>query len=113
MDFYSRRLFSSRLRQLIRGGVLRHHRILDFGCGNGNFVRFLQEKGYAGVKGYDPFSHEFGDSSVITRQFDVVICQDVIEHVPNPGNFLDEIASLVRPAGILSRSAPPMRNTYN
>src|SRR5690348_1047308 len=35
MDFYSRRLFSSRMRQLVRGGLLPHHRILDFGCGNG------------------------------------------------------------------------------
>src|SRR5690349_6145001 len=48
MDFYSRRLFSSGMRQLVRGGLLPHHRISDFGCGNGNFVRFLQEKGYAG-----------------------------------------------------------------
>jgi len=107
MDFYARRLFSSRMRQLIRGGLLPHHRILDFGCGNGNFVRFLQEKGYPGVKGYDPFSHEFGDSSVFTQQFDVISCQDVIEHVPNPGKLLDELASLVRrPGGMLAIGTP-------
>ncbi|MEO6430457.1 MAG: class I SAM-dependent methyltransferase [Nitrosospira sp.] len=107
MDFYSRKLFSSRMRQLIRGGLLPRHSILDFGCGNGNFVRFLREKGYAGTEGYDPFSHEFGDSSVITQQFDVVICQDVIEHAPNPGDLLDEIASLVRrPGGILAIGTP-------
>ena len=107
MDFYARRLFSSRTRQLIRGGLLPHHRILDFGCGNGNFVRFLQERGYAGVKGYDPFSSEFGDSSVLTQQFDVVNCQDVIEHVPNPGSLLGELASLVRrPGGMLAIGTP-------
>jgi len=107
MDCIARLLFSSRLHQLIRGGLLEHHAILDFGCGNGNFIHFLKEKGYVNAKGYDPFSSHFADQSICAQKFDIVTSQDVIEHTPDPVNFLDEIVTLVRrPGGILAIGTP-------
>ena len=107
MDFFARRLFSSRLRELERGGLSPGHTVLDYGCGNGNFVRFLQGRGYSAAKGYDPFSQEFADRSVCDRRYDVVNSQDVIEHAPDPGRFLDELADLVRrPGGVLAIGTP-------
>src|SRR5260370_105565 len=50
--FSTRRLFASRLSQLKRGGIQRKHSVLDYGCGNGQFVEFLREHGYE-VAGYD------------------------------------------------------------
>lgn len=108
IDFATRLLFASRLRQLIRGGLSPYHSILDFGCGNGGFVHFTQKKGYSRVTGYDPFTSQFSDQSIIyMKKFDMVTSQDVIEHSPDPINFLDEIAALVRrPGGKLSIGTP-------
>jgi 2-polyprenyl-3-methyl-5-hydroxy-6-metoxy-1,4-benzoquinol methylase len=107
MDFFARRLFSSRLRELERGGLKPDHEVLDYGCGNGNFVRFLRDRAYPAAKGFDPFSPEFADRSVCASRYDVVNSQDVIEHAPDPGRFLDELAGLVRrPGGILAIGTP-------
>ena len=107
MDFFARKLFASRLRELERGGLSRDQTIIDYGCGSGNFVRFLRSRGYAAVEGYDPFSREFADRSVCRRQYDIVNSQDVIEHAPDPGQFLDEVSALVRrPGGILAIGTP-------
>ncbi len=106
-DFATRLLFASRLRQLVRGGLLSHHSVLDFGCGNGNFLRFIREKGYTKVAGYDPFVSQFADRSVCGQKFDLVTNQDVIEHSPDPVGFLDEVAALVRrPGGKLAIGTP-------
>lgn len=43
-DFFAKRLFSKRLKILIRLGLKPHHTILDYGCGSGHFVRYLREK---------------------------------------------------------------------
>ncbi len=107
LDFATRLLFSSRLRQLKRGGLLSHHFILDYGCGNGNFIKYIQEKGYCNAMGYDPFSSQFSDSSVCQQKFDVVCNQDVIEHDPDPIGFLDKLSALIRrPGGKLAIGTP-------
>jgi 2-polyprenyl-3-methyl-5-hydroxy-6-metoxy-1,4-benzoquinol methylase len=107
MDFFARRLFLSRLRDLKRGGISPTHSILDFGCGNGNFVRFLQDRGYAAVNGYDPYSQDFADRSVCETTYDFVNSQDVIEHAPDCEALLDELAALVRrPGGVLAIGTP-------
>lgn len=107
MDFFARRLFSSRLGELARGGLSRHQTLLDYGCGNGNFVRFLQHRGYTAAKGYDPYSLEFSDPSVCAGRYDVVNSQDVIEHAPDPAGFLDQLAAMVRrPGGRLALGTP-------
>jgi 2-polyprenyl-3-methyl-5-hydroxy-6-metoxy-1,4-benzoquinol methylase len=99
LDFFTRLLLSARLRQLVHGGLKRPHSVLDYGCGNGTFVRYLRSRGYAGAEGYEPYSPEFSSRSVLSKRFDFVLSQDVIEHVPDPSSALDELLSLVRPNG--------------
>ena len=107
MDFFARRLFASRLQELERSGLSRHQAVLDYGCGNGNFVRFLQDRGYSAARGYDPFTPEFADRSVCARLYDFVSSQDVIEHAPDSEKFLDELAEVVRrPGGVLAIGTP-------
>lgn len=107
LDFATRLLFSSRLRQLKRGGLLPHHSILDYGCGNGNFLKFIQGKKYLKATGYDPFSSQFSDSSICQQKFDMVCSQDVIEHDPDPIDFLDKLSALTRrPGGKLAIGTP-------
>jgi 2-polyprenyl-3-methyl-5-hydroxy-6-metoxy-1,4-benzoquinol methylase len=107
LDFFTRRLFASRLRELVRGGLRRTHSLLDYGCGNGAFVLYLRERGYARAEGYDPYSRRFAAPAVLQRQFDFVVSQDVIEHAPEPLRLLDELIALVQPArGVLAIGTP-------
>ncbi|MCC6917083.1 class I SAM-dependent methyltransferase [Nitrosomonas sp.] len=107
LDFSTQLLFASRLHQLMQGGLLPHHTVLDFGCGNGGFLHFLQKKGYTKVTGYDPFDSQFSDRGIYKQKFDVVNSQDVIEHSPDPITFIDEITALVRrPGGKLMIGTP-------
>jgi len=106
-DFFTLKLFSSRLRQLIGGGLLTSHSILDYGCGNGGFVRFLRAQGYSLAEGYDPYSETFSDRAVLTQTYDFVISQDVLEHAPDTLAFLDELLSLVRAGGGMAAIGTP------
>ena len=106
LDFAARRFFSQRLAELRTAGVQREDSILDYGCGNGGFVRFLRERGYAKAHGYDPYSSTFGDRKILADRFDVVASQDVIEHVPSPKDYLKELRSMVRPGGLLAIGTP-------
>lgn len=107
MDFFARRLFASRLHMLEQSGLTRGASVLDYGCGNGNFVRHLQLNGYPRAAGYDPYSADYADRSVCAGRYDLVTSQDVIEHVPDPVAHLDELAALVRrPGGVLAIGTP-------
>lgn len=96
LDFFTRRLFASRLSELTRAGLARGHSVLDYGCGNGAFVRFLLQRGYARAQGYDPYSERHADTAVLGQEFDFVTTQDVVEHAPEPLRFLDEVIARVR-----------------
>lgn len=73
-------------------GLIDTHRVgsvLDYGCGKGVLVHSLgDERGNLDVVGFDPAVPEF--SSKPSRQFDIVTCIDVLEHVP-----LDELDSVL------------------
>jgi len=98
-DLPTRLLFASRRRQMQRGGVRAPQSLLDYGCGNGGFVEFLRRCGFGAVEGFDPYSERYADRRTLDRRYDVVVAQDAIEHVPDPGEFLDEILGLVGTAG--------------
>ena len=94
-------------------------RICELGCGNARLLHELK------LRGYHVIGTEF-DSSVITRlteltdvqilqgnseqfpdeSFDAVISIDVLEHVHNPGKFLQENARLLRPGGVMLLHTP-------
>lgn len=75
------------------------HRLLDYGCGSGHFLSYCRGKGYDHVAGYDAYSEKYGDRSVLQRQYDVVLSQDVVEHVPSPRAHLQTLGELVKPGG--------------
>jgi 2-polyprenyl-3-methyl-5-hydroxy-6-metoxy-1,4-benzoquinol methylase len=105
-DFYTRIGYGSRLRRMVKAGLRKEHRILDYGCGNGNFLRYLIENGYLNSFGYDPFVNEFSSPSVLDRKYDFVSAQDVLEHHPHPKILLTELASYVSSEGVLSLGTP-------
>jgi SAM-dependent methyltransferase len=44
--------------------------------------------------------------------FDVILCSEVLEHVPEPTHALDEFARLLKPGGILILTAPFGSNVH-
>lgn len=59
-------------------------RILDFGCGSGNFVNFCIDQGHI-VSGFDinPYG-DYSDIAVLFGTYDVVTFWDSLEHLPDP-----------------------------
>lgn len=93
-------------------------RILDIGCGRGNFLKELAKAGYTCV-GTDisAFEHEKTDRisflqgtleelKLTPASFDAVSIWHVLEHVRNPVDTLKEISSLLKPNGILALAVP-------
>lgn len=100
LDVFARGTFSNLLRRLVRAGLKKDDSILDYGCGNGLFIQYLHERGYARVAGYDPYVPSF---SVFdgAAQFDCVVANDVIEHVDDPRALVAQCTKLCRPGGIV------------
>jgi ubiquinone/menaquinone biosynthesis C-methylase UbiE/predicted nucleic-acid-binding Zn-ribbon protein len=96
-------------------------KMLDVGCGLGRFIKFAQDNGW------QVFGQEFSDESVKSIQnkyklnvqtgdlrdlnfpkdyFEVVIMLNVIEHLADPFEYLDEIYRILKKKGIIYLSTP-------
>jgi 2-polyprenyl-3-methyl-5-hydroxy-6-metoxy-1,4-benzoquinol methylase len=104
-DFFFRALLRKRLGILKRAGLESGKTLLDYGCGSGHFVRYAREHGVR-AEGYDPYSQEFGDPSVLDRRYDFVTAQDVLEHVDDPCALVDDLKNYVAPAGRIAIGTP-------
>jgi len=71
-------------------------KILDFGCGFGNDVKFLQKKGFE-ITGYDPYHLP----QYPNDKFDTIICFYVLNVLfsQEQANVLMEVSHLLKPGG--------------
>ncbi|MEJ2646620.1 MAG: class I SAM-dependent methyltransferase [Gammaproteobacteria bacterium] len=106
LDNWTRTVFRHHLRRLKRHGLCQESRVLDYGCSQGLFVNFLRDSGIQQVVGYDPYVAEFSSADVLNEQFDLVLAQDVIEHVEDPRDLFRLLTELVRPGGLLCIGTP-------
>jgi SAM-dependent methyltransferase len=100
LDVFARGTLRRLLARLERAGLARSHAILDVGCGNGIFVDYLRERGYADATGFDPYVERFA-ALPAGRRYDCVVANDVVEHVDDPRARVREWTGLVAPGGLL------------
>ncbi len=90
--------------------LTRNSRILDVGCGQGALVHSLREIGFINVLGIDPFNaHDISYKnglSVLKKQlhevdgvWDVIMFNHSFEHMPDPLNILNKVASMLDVGG--------------
>jgi SAM-dependent methyltransferase len=102
LDVFARGTFKNLLRRLSGNGLAQDDSIIDYGCGNGVYIQYLNGEGYQQVAGYDPFVAEYASAPATDiGGFDCVIANDVIEHVENPRAMMKDCFDLVKPGGLL------------
>ena len=69
-------------------------------------MEYLRERGFTDCAGYDPYSSRFADPRVLDREYDAVICQDVIEHVEDTRQLMAALARSLSPEGLLCIGTP-------
>jgi 2-polyprenyl-6-hydroxyphenyl methylase/3-demethylubiquinone-9 3-methyltransferase len=68
-------------------------RVLDFGGGTGELARRLRARGFARVDSIDPFH---GVNQVRLSRVDLMLCFEVIEHLPNPALPFEAAAAVLK-----------------
>ena len=101
LDIFARGTLKNLLRRLTRAGLKQTDSILDYGCGNGLFVRYLESAGYHHVVGYDPYVPEYAMLPEEDVRFDCVVNNDVIEHVEDPREVLRSCNAMLKSGGLL------------
>lgn len=105
-DWRVRAIYSRQLGRLEAAGLRHGDSLLDYGCGSGAFLRHARRAGYSEAAGFDEYSQEFREPSVLERSYDCVLSQDVIEHVPDPHAHMDTLVSLTNPGGLIAIGTP-------
>lgn len=102
----------------------RKGRLLEIGCHLGFFLKVATEKGWDAT-GVDisPTMTKLGRDIFGVRAlcgnwldmdlgqpYDLIYCSHTIEHVPNPGEWLDRFAKYLAPGGVLCIEVPNMQS---
>lgn len=127
---YSHPATTAKVLSLLERHDLRGKRILDLGAGEGyltsKLYALLQEKGENAQKllsSCDIYPEGFRFDKVACQQadfssrlpfedgsFDYIICQEVIEHLPNQEHLIQEVYRLLKPGGRVWITTPNISN---
>ena len=88
--------------------------VLDAGAGDGRYSVHFEHATYEAAdiceleRNYDKIKYQcdLTNIPVEDERFDVVVCTQVLEHVPEPLSVLRELARVLKPGGTLYISAP-------
>ena len=118
------------LREIVSGRVMwleagEKGRLLDIGCGNGQFLDRMRQLGWevVGVEpdelavsvareryGLEVFQGSLEEAKFPDRHFDAITMNHVIEHVPDPIGLLKECRRVLRPGGKLVVVTPNIKS---
>lgn len=102
--------------------------LLDIGCLEGVMMERMQENGYdcwgfdviPEIKKYIPKAFSISEdrivigeqfeASLFNKQFDIVVCREVIEHVDDPFEMLNQIKMSLTPNGVAQIQTPQYSN---
>jgi len=87
-----------------------HPRLLDVGCANGDFPRFMAARGWkvegveisrfaSPIRDFPVYSQVFPDIPVDTPAYDAVTAWAVLEHVHHPMAYFRKAAQVLKPGG--------------
>lgn len=112
----------ARLFNIIRNKIPANGAILDFGCGNGGFLKAVpnsfEKYGYEVSKNHmhdtidtnihtgDLIKVAQGDEIFDGKKFDLITLFDVLEHLPNPNSYIKILRSLLKPEGLIFITVP-------
>ena len=79
--------------------VVRPHRILDYGGGNGTLAELLCTAGFTQVNTYDPFVPHHADKPA--GRFDCVVSFEVLEHSTDPARSFADMNDSLTDTGLI------------
>lgn len=110
---------------LVRGVRTGQEKLLEIGCGNGDFLRKARKFGLSDATGIDTspsaisvccarglnawcgsISEYLSAHPDMVHQYDIVTSYHCLEHVPDPVKFLEEAKKLVKASGSIFLSTP-------
>jgi len=92
-----------------------HGKLLDVGCGSKPYESLFNVSSYIGLdienegtikRGVADYFYDGGQFPFGHSEFDSVLCNQVLEHVFNPDDFIGEINRVLKPAGKLLLTVP-------
>lgn len=97
-------------------GSLMNGKLLDVGCGSKPYITLFNVDEYVGLEVDTPQTRRFSSADYFyevnskfpfdNHSFDSILCNQVLEHVPSPDLFLEEINRVVRVNGRLLLTVP-------
>lgn len=95
-------------------------RLLDVGCAIGLELEAASDRGWKAIglelaetslaialeRGFDARGETLAGSQFADGSFDLVTLNHVLEHIPRPGPFLDEVRRVLAPEGLLFVAVP-------
>lgn len=95
-------------------------KLLDFGCGSGGAMQTMKQKGWgvtgidfdedaiaiAEQKGLDVYVGDLSSHQFSEEEFDIIMMNHVIEHVPDPTELLRECKRILKCGGLIVALTP-------
>ena len=107
--------------RIVTNRIEKPGKILDIGCATGIFLEGMKKRGWM-VKGVEPnqgaaqyakkrfgldvFCGYLPDANLQNETYDVVTIWDVLEHVPDTHQLMNEIYRVLKPGGIVIATLP-------